>query len=74
MVVLKLCKIGDSLGVVLPEDVVKRLGAGDSGELLLLEAPDGYHLTSPQEAQRRKLEKAEEIMRRYRNTLRELAK
>jgi len=75
MVVLKVRKIGDSLGVVLPEEVVRRLGAGDGGELLLIEGPnDSYRVTSPQAAHRQKLEKAEEIMRRYRNTLHELAK
>ncbi len=75
MVELKLRKIGNSLGVVLPKEVVSRLHAADGERLFLLEAPDGSYRLTPYDPQfKRKMVKAEEIMARYRNTLRALAR
>jgi len=75
MVELKIRKIGNSLGVVLPRAVIQRLRAGDGEKVYLLEAPDGeYRLTTYDPAFEKKMEKAEDIMARYRNTLRALSK
>lgn len=75
MVQLKIRKFGNSLGVVLPKEVIQRLQTGDGERVFLIEAPDGdYRLTPYDPAFERKMEKAEEIMGRYRNTLRALAK
>ena len=74
MVKLKVCKLGDSLGVVLPEEVVHRLQISDGELLFLTEAPDGYRLTSYDPAFENKTAKAEDIIDRYRNTLHILAK
>ena len=75
MVELKLRKIGNSLGVVLPKEVLRRLQARDGERLFLIEAPDGsYRLTPYDPAFDDRLAKAEDIMARYRNTLRALAK
>lgn len=75
MVELKVRKFGNSLGVVLPREVIQRLQAGDGERLFLIEAPDGdYRLTPYDPAFEQKMEKAEEIMGRYRNTLHALAK
>ena len=75
MVELKVRKFGNSLGVVLPKEVVQRLQTGDGEPLFLLEAPDGgYRLTPYDPAFERKMAKAEQIIRRYRNTLHVLAK
>jgi putative addiction module antidote len=75
MVELKVRKFGNSLGVVLPKEVIQRLQAGDGERLFLIEAADGdYRLTPYDPAFERKMEKAEEIMGRYRNTLHALAK
>ena len=41
MVELKVRKIGNSLGVVLPKEVITRLNTGDGEPLYLVEAPDG---------------------------------
>ena len=40
MLELKVRKIGNSLGVVLPKEVVSRLHAGDGDRLFLIEDPD----------------------------------
>ena len=72
---LKVRKIGNSLGVVLPREVVNRLHTGDGEPLFLIEAPDGaYRLTPYDPAFEKKLAKAEDIIGRYRNTLHVLAK
>ncbi|MFY9753355.1 MAG: AbrB/MazE/SpoVT family DNA-binding domain-containing protein [Candidatus Acidiferrales bacterium] len=75
MLKLKVRKIGNSLGVVLPKEVVTRLHAGDGDRLFLIEAPGGaYHLTPYDPSFEKKMEKAEDIIGRYRNTLHVLAK
>jgi len=75
MVELKLRKFGNSLGVVLPKEVINRLHAGDGERLFLIEAPDGgYHLTAYDPGFGKKMEKADDIIGRYRNTLHVLAK
>lgn len=75
MVELKVRRFGNSLGVVLPNEVIKRLRAKDGELLFLIEDPDGsYKLTPFDPAFAEKLAKAEKIMDRYRNTLHVLAK
>lgn len=71
---LKVRKIGNSLGVVLPKDVLAKLKVGEGDELTVSETPDGVALTAFDDETQRQLEIARDIMRRYRNTLRELAK
>jgi putative addiction module antidote len=75
MVEVKVRKFGNSLGVILPKEVVSRLNSGDGERLFLIEEPGGeYRLTPYDPAFEAKMAKAEDIMGRYRNTLRELAK
>jgi putative addiction module antidote len=75
MVELKVRKFGNSLGVVLPREVIHRLHTKDGERLFLLEAPDGsYRLTPYDPAFETKMAKAEEIIGRYRNTLHALSK
>ena len=74
MIELKVRKFGNSLGVVLPKEVVTRLHTGDGEPLFLIEASDGtYRLTPYDPAFQKKMAKAEDIIRRYRNTLHVLA-
>lgn len=75
MVELKVRKFGNSLGVVLPKEVINRLHTGDGEPLFLIEAPDGgYRLTPYDPAFEKKMAKADEIISRYRNTLHVLSK
>lgn len=75
MVELKVRKFGNSLGVVLPKEAIQRLQANDGDPLFLVEAADGeYRLTPYDPVFERKMVKAEQIMNRYRNTLRVLSK
>lgn len=75
MVELKVRKFGNSLGVVLPKEVISRLQTGDGEKLFLIEGVAGdYRLTPYDPLFEKKMEKAEELMSRYRNALRALAK
>ena len=75
MVELKVRKFGNSLGVVLPKEVISRLRTGDGEALFLIEAPDGgYQFTPYDPSFEKRMAKAEDIMSRYRNTLHVLAK
>ena len=75
MVELKVRKFGNSLGVVLPKEVINRLQTKDGAGLFLVEAPDGtYQLTPYDPAFGEKMSKAEDIIGRYRNTLHVLSK
>jgi len=72
---LKIRKIGNSLGVVLPKDVLARLGVTEGDELIVSEAPAReLRLTLADEDFERQMRAAKEIMDRYRNALAELAK
>lgn len=71
---LKLTKIGNSVGVVLPKEMRDRLRL-DSGDVLYLtETEDGYRVTpyDPEFAQQ--MEASRAVMRKRRDALRELAK
>lgn len=74
MVELKVRKFGNSLGVVLPKEVINQLHTADGERLFLIEAPGGYRLTPYDPGFEKKMAKAQEIIGRYRNTLHELAK
>ena len=75
MVELKVRKFGNSLGVVLPREVINRLHTGDGEPLFLIEGPDGgYQLTPYDPGFEKKLAKVDDIINRYRNTLHVLAK
>lgn len=75
---LKLRKVGNSVGVVLPKEALARLNAGEGDILTFTDAPDGSLRVTPVTAGREQFAKqmkvAESVVRRYRNTLRELAK
>jgi putative addiction module antidote len=75
MVQLKIVKVGNSLGVRLPREVLNRMHLGDGDKLILTEAPEGGYRLSPYDPEfERQMQIAEEGMRKYRNTLHELAK
>ena len=72
---LKIRKFGNSLGVVLPKDVIQRLGTGEGDKLFLVESSAGVYELTPYDPEfAEKMAKAEDIVGRYRNTLRTLAK
>jgi putative addiction module antidote len=75
MLELKVRKIGNSLGVVLPKEAVSRLQVGEEDRLFLIEGPNGaYQLTPYDPAFEKKMRHAGDIIGRYRNTLHTLSK
>jgi len=72
---LKLIKIGNSTGVILPKDVLARMHLAQGDEVFLSEGPDGRFSLDPYDAEfSRRMEMAEQIMREDRDILRVLAK
>jgi len=71
---LKLRKVGNSVGVVLPKEALAHLKAEEGGSVLLTETPEGFHVTATNPEFARTMAVFEDLSRRYRNTLRELAK
>ncbi|MFH1558415.1 MAG: AbrB/MazE/SpoVT family DNA-binding domain-containing protein [Pseudomonadota bacterium] len=74
MVALKLSKIGNSVGTVLPKEVLARMKVSQGDTLYLTETPDGYRLTPYEPEFEAQMEAARRIMKKRRNVLRELAK
>ena len=75
MVELKVRKFGNSLGVILPREVVSRLNTAEGQRLYLTQAPDGGYRLVPYDPDfQRKMDKAGDIIRRHPNTLRALGK
>lgn len=74
MTTLKLTAIGTSTGVIIPKAMLDRMNVGKGDALYAVEAPDGSYRLTPYDPEfARKMQKAEDIMRRYRNTLHVLA-
>lgn len=71
---LKITRIGNSAGIILPKEVLERLRVGLGDTLHLTEAPDGVRLTASDPDFEEQMQVAERIMRRDRNVLRALAK
>lgn len=75
MVELKVRKIGDSLGLILPDEVLSHLNCGEGGSVMLVEGPAGRITITHSESNHDKImAKATDLMRRYDGTLRDLAK
>jgi len=71
---LKVRKIGNSVGVVLPKEIASRLRVGPGDQLFVSETPTGIELSPYDPEFEADMELAREIMRKRRAVLRELAK
>jgi putative addiction module antidote len=71
---LKLTQIGNSVGVVLPKDVLRQMNVEKGDTLFLTRSPLGWVLTpyDPQIAEQ--VEAGRAFIKQYRDTFRELAK
>jgi putative addiction module antidote len=75
MTALELIAVGESTAVVIPDDILARLNVKKGDVLHVVETTDGeLRLIRFDAALAAKMDKAEDIMRRYRNTLDALAK
>ncbi len=74
MSALKLVPIGNSVGVILPRDILARLGVQKGDTLHAIETADGLRLTTAEPGFEEQMEVARRQMKKWRNVLRELAK
>lgn len=74
MATLTLRAIGNSVGVVLPKDLLARLRVGEGDILQVVETPDGFRLIRHDPEFERQMAVPREVMRRRRAVLHELAK
>lgn len=74
MQTLKVTQIGNSLGVILPKEILARLKVEKGDQIFLTEAPDGFRVVNSDPGFSVQMKAAQEIMRKRRNVLRELAK
>ncbi len=70
---LKVRKIGNSLGVVLPKDVLAKLRVNEGDELTVSETAEGVALSAANEDTAELMKLAEEIMVKRRRVLKALA-
>jgi len=71
---LQLKKIGNSTGLILPKELLARLGLQQGDEVVVNELREGFKITREDETFERGLEIARKAMKTYHNTLKELAK
>ncbi|HRN84717.1 MAG TPA: AbrB/MazE/SpoVT family DNA-binding domain-containing protein [Hyphomicrobium sp.] len=72
---LEIKKIGNSTGLILPKELLARMGLSQGDEVLVTEGPDRTisitpHVDDDEETMRI----ARDVMKEYRNTLKALAK
>ncbi len=69
----KVTTIGESIGVILPEEILSRLRVEEGDSVCFVETADGYEITLDDSVFEQEMNAARTVMRRYRNALRELA-
>jgi putative addiction module antidote len=74
MLALKLTRIGNSVGVILPREVLARLKLEKGDTLFMTEAVNGVTLTPYDPDVEEQLKLGREFMREYRDTFHQLAK
>lgn len=74
MFTLRLTKIGNSVGFVLPKEAVERLNLEKGDTVFLVESEEGYRLTPYDPEFEHQMDAARKIMKKRRNVLHALAK
>jgi len=71
---VKVTTIGNSVGIILPKEVLNRLHVEKGDTLYVTDSPEGVQLSAYNPALARKLEALERVMRENRDVLKKLAK
>ena len=74
MSALKLTQIGNSVGVILPKEILARLKLEKGDTVFVTEVANGVTLTPYSAEFEAQMEAARDVMKRRRSVLRELAK
>lgn len=73
MTTVKVTTVGNSVGVVLPRDVLTKLRVAKGDTLYVVETPNGVELTPYRPDFATQMDAAESVMRENRDVLRKLA-
>lgn len=71
---LQIKKIGNSTGLILPKELLLRLGLEQGDEVVVTETPSGFSVSREDATFEKGMEIARKAMKTYRNALKELAK
>lgn len=74
MITLKLRKFGNSIGVILPKEVLAQLKVDEGDVIHLTESTDGYRISSFDPSFEETMKAFEDTYSQYRNAFKELAK
>lgn len=74
MFTLKLTQVGNSVGVILPKELLAKMNVEKGDEIFVTESPDGMRITPHNPDFEAQMKLAREIMKERRAVLRELAK
>ncbi len=74
MTTLKVTQIGNSLGVILPKEILARLKLEKGDTVFVTDTPGGVAITPFDPAVDEQVALGREFMREYRDTFRQLAK
>ena len=74
MTALKLTQIGNSVGLILPKEILARLKLGKGDTVFVTEAANGVNLTPYDPELENELAMGREFMREFRDTFHQLAK
>jgi putative addiction module antidote len=70
---VKITTIGNSVGIILPKEVLNRLHVAKGDTLYLTDSPEGVQLSPYNAAFAQKLDALEQVMRENRDVLKKLA-
>lgn len=71
---LKIEKVGDSLGVTLPEEVLQKLQVKEGDTVYISETADGIEITNRDRNLEKAMQAYQKVNEKYKNALRELSK
>lgn len=71
---LKLAQIGNSVGLVLPKEVLARLKLEKGDTVFLTDSPEGLRITPYDPSLAEEIEAGRDFMREFRDTFHQLAK
>ena len=74
MQILELTQVGNSVGIVLPEEMLSRLELKQGARVFVTETPEGITLTRYDEDLEEQLSAGRKLMQQYHTTFEQLAK
>jgi len=74
MLALKITKVGNSAGLLLPKEALAKLRVEQGDTVYLTETPDGFRITPYDPEFERQMTLARKLTRKHRRALRELAR